>query len=98
MTDNIADVHIINRQRTTAPDLQVLLRAIYRVCAEYNIDIRAEHVPGEENVVADHLSRPALHLHRAHVPLTISPSPLHVLHLNSSSLQMDGCPCLTWNS
>ncbi len=98
MTDNITDVHIINRQRTTAPDLQVLLRAIYRVCAEYNIDIRARHVPGDENAVADHLSRPALHLHRAHVPDTISPSPLHITHLNSSSLRMDGCPRWTWSS
>jgi hypothetical protein len=31
MTDNIADVRIINRQRTKSPALQVLLRTIYRV-------------------------------------------------------------------
>jgi hypothetical protein len=97
-TDNIADVHIINRQRTSAPDLQVLLRAIYRICAEYNIDIHAEHVPGVENVVPDHLSRPALHMRRARVPDIIAPFPLYVHFVDSSSLTMGELPSFQFSS
>ncbi len=98
MTDNISDVHIINRQRTSSSDLQVLLRSIYRACAEYNINLRAEHVPGVENDVADLLSRPARHLHDTHVPLTVSHTPIQIEYVHSSSLKTDGCPCWTWTS
>jgi len=92
ITDNIADVHIINRQRTKSPDLQILLRAIYRVCAEYNIDVRAQHISGVDNVVADLLSRPALHQYRAYVPLTVSQSTLHIHYVHSSSLTLANVP------
>ena len=95
-TDNIADVHIINRQSTKQPSLLVLLQVIYRMCAEYNIDIRAVHVAGEENVVADHLSRPQLHKHQARVPHHLHASPLTTQFIHSSSLCLDGIPAISW--
>jgi hypothetical protein len=92
ITVNISDVHIINRQRTKSPELLALLRAIYRVYADYNIDIRVQHIPGVENVVADLLSRPALHKHCARVPPTISQSPLCIRYVHSSSLELANVP------
>ena len=73
-TDNLADVHIINRQATKAPALLPLLRSIYATCANYNISIHAIHIPGTENVLADFLSRPSLHAHKTQVPTSISHS------------------------
>ena len=67
-TDNVTDVHIINRKSTRAPDLLPLLKAIYATCANYNIDLRALHVPGVDNVLADYLSRPLLHEYKTSVP------------------------------
>ena len=100
-TDNLADVHIINRQSTKSPALLNLLRAIYLVCAEFNIDIRAQHVAGEDNAVADYLSRPLLHKHNTHVSLH-----LHGIHLtspllttqfiHSSFLHLEGTPSVSF--
>ena len=97
VSDNGTDVHIINRQRTASPPLLTLLRAIYRVCAEYNIDILARHLPGEDNPVADLLSRPNLHMFRSHTPPHARHDTLHITYIHSSSLAMTDCPSFVWN-
>jgi hypothetical protein len=98
-SDNAADVHIINRQSTKAPDLLPLLRAIYATCAKYNISIRASHVPGVENDIADFLSRPSLHQFCCVVPphMTHSSSPIRILFVASSSLTLPARPPATFN-
>jgi hypothetical protein len=87
-TDNLADVHIINRQSTSAPDLLPLLRAIYATCARYNISLRALHVAGVDNTLADYLSRPALHSFTAHIPHCISPQTTRAHFILSSGLAL----------
>ena len=97
-TDNMSDVSIINRQSTTDPELLALLRLLYLCCVTHNIGIRAEHVPGVDNVVADFLSRPALHLHANHVPANHHPAPLCIHHVHSSLLVTTaGCPRTNFN-
>ena len=58
--DNLPDVYALNRQATRTARLGGLLRAIYTIAVDYNISIRAEHIPGVRNVLADYLSRTTL--------------------------------------
>ena len=67
MCDNSAGVHILNKQSTRADGLSGVLRAIFAIAMECNISIYAQHRPGEENVLADFLSRPEHHHHAANV-------------------------------
>jgi hypothetical protein len=85
-TDNLADVHVINRQSTRAPDLLPLLRYLYATCAFHNIALRALHVPGVDNILADYLSRPNLHEGRRHVPHHVSARHTLVNFIHSSGL------------
>jgi hypothetical protein len=62
--DNFTDVHIINRQATRSQLLAPLLRRLYAVALQYNVHLHARHRPGTENLLADFLSRPALHGHQ----------------------------------
>ena len=87
-TDNLADVHIINRQSTKSAELLPLLRSIYATCAHFNIAIRAEHLPGELNTIADHLSRPELHKHEAFLRSDQLAHPLPVCFVCSSWLEL----------
>lgn len=57
LVDNAAGVAIINRQSTRSPALLTLLRALYATSTEYNIHIRARHIAGVHNTVADRFSR-----------------------------------------
>ena len=86
-SDNMADVFIVNRQKTSKEDLLILLRAIYSTAAFYNIRIRVKHVPGVRNVLADLLSRAKLHMHRSrvHVPGQTSTA-MHYIHSSSFHL------------
>jgi hypothetical protein len=84
-TDNLTDTFIINRQRTAAPQLLRLLRFIYITCAHYNISISAQHIPGELNILADYLSRPALHAFRDHIACPALHQHVHMHVVNSSS-------------
>jgi hypothetical protein len=61
--DNATDVHILNRQATRSARLAGLLREIYSISLHYNISVYARHRSGEDNVLADFLSRPDLHGH-----------------------------------
>lgn len=57
LVDNQTDVHILNRQATRSERLASLLRRIYAETSALNINIRAKHRRGEDNIVADFLSR-----------------------------------------
>jgi hypothetical protein len=61
--DNETDVHILNRQATRSSRLAGLLREIYSISLTDNISIFARHRSGVDNILADFLSRPELHLH-----------------------------------
>jgi hypothetical protein len=59
--DNKTDVEVLCRQRTRSSRLAPLLREIYSIAIEHNLDLWATHRAGVDNVLADFLSRPALH-------------------------------------
>jgi hypothetical protein len=63
LVDNKTDVHVLNRQATRSARLAGLLRQIFTIAVENNVSIHAAHRPGEDNVVADFLSRPQYHAH-----------------------------------
>ena len=56
-TDNVAVVHIINKQSSRCDLIMDLVRLFVCQCLRYNIASRAKHVPGTYNVIADSLSR-----------------------------------------
>ena len=59
--DNQTDVAILCRQRTRSRRLAPLLREIYSIAVDRNLDLWAVHRAGVDNVLADFLSRPVLH-------------------------------------
>jgi hypothetical protein len=61
ITDNIADVAIINRQSTKNKHLLVLLRALYATATDFNIYLTAIHRSGVDNIIPDALSRVSIH-------------------------------------
>ena len=87
-SDNLADVTILNKQSTRSPELLLLLRAIYSTAAHYRIRLRAKHIDGDKNHLADLLSRPKEHKHSARAPhvgclvtqgLTLSHTHIHYI-------------------
>lgn len=56
-TDNAAVVHIINRQTSKDKNIMHLVRRLVIQCMSHNILVKAEHIPGTINVLADLLSR-----------------------------------------
>ena len=55
--DNLASVHVINSGKTRDPFLQACVREICFLCAVFDCEIRAVHLAGEDNRLADFLSR-----------------------------------------
>lgn len=56
-SDNLADVHIINKMFSLD---SVVMSSVWRLvldCLEYTILFRAEHIPGKQNILPDLLSR-----------------------------------------
>lgn len=78
--DNSACVHIVNRQSTSSPKLLAVLRSMYSLATHYGFELRASHIPGSDNVIADALSRPRSQL-VAHA------------HYRESMLVFDVCSC-----
>ena len=54
--DNIAGVHVITARSSKDMILMHLLRCIHFFSAVHNFQIRAEHIPGQQNVIADSIS------------------------------------------
>ena len=56
-TDNEAVVAIINKQSSTCDKIMHLVRMFVYQCLKFNISIKAAHIPGIHNDIADSLSR-----------------------------------------
>ena len=56
-TDNYAVVYILNRQTSKDQQIMHMVRRYVICCMTYNLLIKAVHVPGKSNVLADLLSR-----------------------------------------
>ena len=75
--DNMAVVHILNSRTAKDPHLLALLRHLVLLSLKYNINFRANHIPGLTNSIADKLSRfQAVPLQSPHLQLDPSPTPL----------------------
>ena len=59
-SDNETAVNAINNRRSKDPALNSLIRELFFICSVNSFQIRAKHVPGAKNTLADCLSRPAL--------------------------------------
>ncbi|XP_078667500.1 uncharacterized protein LOC144909308 [Branchiostoma floridae x Branchiostoma belcheri] len=57
LCDNETSVTVLNSGRTRSPFLQSCLRNIWLCAATEQFEIRAVHIPGVHNRLADHLSR-----------------------------------------
>lgn len=55
--DNLAVVHVINTKRSKCRDIMKLVRKLTLVTMQYNFYIKARHVAGAKNEIADSLSR-----------------------------------------
>ena len=55
--DNKSVVDVINSSRTKDPFMATCLRELWLVVSQNEFELRAVHLPGEENRVADWLSR-----------------------------------------
>jgi len=56
-TDNTTARSIANRQGTMSSELAGISAALQELCRETDLDVAAMHIPGEENGLADRLSR-----------------------------------------
>ncbi|XP_078619225.1 uncharacterized protein LOC144886464 [Branchiostoma floridae x Branchiostoma japonicum] len=62
LCDNEASVTVLNSGRSRSPFLQSCLRNLWLCAAKGQFELRAVHLPGIDNRLADHLSRPASQL------------------------------------
>ena len=56
-SDNYGVVGIINKTTSMNQGIVKLVRQLVLACLRYTILFQARHVPGYQNVIADHLSR-----------------------------------------
>ncbi|XDV33697.1 hypothetical protein PO909_004007, partial [Leuciscus waleckii] len=66
--DNSATVHCINKSRSNAPKIMPFLRRLIWISACHQFVIKAEHIPGHQNQIADALSRFLFHKFRTLAP------------------------------
>jgi hypothetical protein len=55
--DNTSAVSWVNFLRSSSPEAQPWISMLVLICVSFNIHIGATHIPGEDNVIADGLSR-----------------------------------------
>ena len=55
--DNMAVVEVLQKGRARDATLALLARNVWLICALFNIQILACHIPGKDNILADLLSR-----------------------------------------
>lgn len=83
--DSTAAVGMLNKGSTRSPLMMDYLRVLFWLSATFNFRLKAYHIPGHNNVVADHVSR----LHE----------PPHLLafynHLSSLALDPSVIPALS---
>ena len=84
--DNNAVVHMINKQSSDNVSCMSLLRFFVIHCMQNNILVKAQHIPGKENVVSDMISRQQVDQARFHQP-SLEPFPRKIPEiLNLSKL------------
>lgn len=66
--DNEVAVHVINSGYSKEPQMMHLLRCLFFIKAHFHLEVKAEHVPGEENTLADALSRDNMSLFFSQAP------------------------------
>lgn len=66
--DNEAAVQVVNSGYSKDPQMMHLLRCLFFLKAQFHLEARAEHIPGEENTMADALSRDNMSLFFSQVP------------------------------
>ena len=75
--DNMAVVEVVNSGYSKDGVLAQLLRVLFFVKAYWEVEVKAVHIPGEQNVLADALSRNYMGLFFSQVP-TSSRTPIEV--------------------
>ena len=79
-TDYAALVDIINKCTSRDQSMMVYVRKLVLTCLHCNILLRARHVPGIENVLADSLSRLQVDKFKRLAPVGTQPYPTQVPH------------------
>ncbi len=64
LMDNSSDVGAINRQSSRSKTVCLLVRALFDLSYRCHFAVRARHIAGSSNLLADFLSRPSLHQHQ----------------------------------
>ena len=85
--DNSAVVAIVNKQTSTDKLIMKVVRPLVLLLLEYNINLKTEHIPGVNNVLADSISRFQVHpalLHQYGMQHSPTPIPPHVRPENFS--------------
>jgi hypothetical protein len=78
LCDNTGAVDIVNGSRSSSqPDLNDLCRLLFQLEIQLDVRVRAQHIPGTANTIADHLSRNRPTDARSIFPsLALTPTPL----------------------
>ena len=77
-TDNTAVVEIINKKSSRCARIMQLVRPFVLQCLHFNVSVKAAHVPGQANIIADALSRFQMERFRLaapHADPVMTPSP-----------------------
>ena len=90
LTDNSSNVPIINKLRTKSNAIIGLLRSLAELSATNVFACSARHISGESNVLADFLSRPALHLNQ-HVQTWLTHEQSHSQPLSHVTIVCSSC-------
>jgi len=81
--DNEAIVACLASGTSKSPDVMLLIRSLFLVCARNNFTLSARHVAGKANCIADALSRGLMQVFRSKAPrarpLPDTPAPLPLL-------------------
>ena len=89
--DNQSVVDVINSSRTKDAFMATCLRELWLVVSSFEFELRAVHLPGEENRVADWLSRWHLgHKYQNAFKSFISGSQYEEIHLCNKNFQFSG--------
>jgi hypothetical protein len=72
--DNTGAVAVVNSRSTRQPDMLQLIRLLIHIEAEFDMHIIAQYLPGNENIIADHISRD--NISQARLLTTLQPQPL----------------------
>lgn len=68
LCDNEALVKVINKQTSKEPKIMFLMRRMVLYALKLNICIKAKHLPGRENILADALSRSQIQVFKKFLP------------------------------